>query len=390
MNKVWLDKSGKFESIPSVWAGMGRRRNRGLRVLPKGQGYFVHVTSRTAGRAFLFGDEEKRVFVGMMRQWAEFSHLAVLTHCIMDNHVHMMLWVPGDLHLDHQQIKEKLLMVWPEPKVEAWELAYTLQVKEVQKDMDAAVLARMGDLSEFMRVLKQSFTCWYNRTHGRRGTLWDARYRSVVVDNQPLALMAVAAYIDLNPLRAGIVKDPLDYAWSGYGVAILGDESARSGLSALMRVAHGQAPLDVMRFHRKKDFYEKKVADDPGRISEGESTEKRPAPSWSNVKAFYRLWLVNKGESHAANKSLPRKARERKGMDPAQVLAEYEAMGDVPFNEHLQKKIRSFTQGVAVGSPGFLEELMRAYPDNFSQNRKCSGISPKVSQGDWMCLRELD
>ncbi len=101
------------------------------------------------------------------------------------------------------------------------------------------MVERMGDLPEFMRVLKQTFTCWYNAKEGRKGTLWDARYRSVVVEGNPLALLSVAAYIDLNPVRAGLVVDPVESVWSGYGSACGGDSASRKGLDLLVRCSRG-------------------------------------------------------------------------------------------------------------------------------------------------------
>ena len=65
----------------------------------------------------------------------------------------------------------------------------------------------MGDVSIFMKELKQRFSIWYNRSHGRFGTLWAERFRSVVVEGRPFALQTVAAYIDLNPVRANLCQD---------------------------------------------------------------------------------------------------------------------------------------------------------------------------------------
>ncbi|WFB35628.1 hypothetical protein P3T73_15870 [Kiritimatiellota bacterium B12222] len=388
---VWKTKSGKYESIPSVWAGMGARRRRGLRILPKDQGYFVHVTSRTAGRAFLFGDEEKRVLVGMIRQWAEFSQLAVLTHCVMDNHFHVMLWVPGNVSLSHEQLKAKLAMVWPEPKVEAWEEAYQNQAPQIQASMDAAVRERLGNLPEFMRVLKQSYTCWFNRTHDRKGTLWDSRYRSVVVDQQPLSLLSVTAYIDLNPLRAGMVADPMAYPWGGYGSAVSGDSYAQKGLKALVHVAKGRKP-DQLFFYQAKKVFTSGVAFWHQAVEQVQQSNAQILlpQSWHDVQAFYRLWLMSKGEDKSENRRHSAKVRQRKGMDPAQVLAEFEALGHVDLCEALTQKMRCFTQGVAVGSPGFLEELMAQYPDCFGSERRQAGKDVRAVDGAWMNLREVD
>jgi hypothetical protein len=77
---------------------------------------------------------------------------------------------------------------------------------------------RMHDLSVFMKLLKQRFTMWYNYQHRSKGTLWTERFKSVLVEstqtrNDPLRL--VAAYIEMNPVRAGLVERPSQYAFSG-------------------------------------------------------------------------------------------------------------------------------------------------------------------------------
>ena len=90
-------------------------------------------------------------------------------------------------------------------------------------------LYRMWDLSQFMKTLKQRFTQWFNKRHARKGTLWEDRFKSVLVEDGHAAQM-VAAYIDLNPVRAGMVADPKDYRWSSYGEAIAGKQRAREGI----------------------------------------------------------------------------------------------------------------------------------------------------------------
>ena len=68
-------------------------------------------------------------------------------------------------------------------------------------------IRRMGDLSEFMRSLKQRFSSAYNRHHGRRGTLWEGRFKALAVGGDPESVLTVAAYIDLNAVRAGLCDD---------------------------------------------------------------------------------------------------------------------------------------------------------------------------------------
>ena len=92
---------------------------------------------------------------------------------------------------------------------------------ELVAEIRARFSYRMHSLSEFMKTLLQRFTRWFNRTHERRGTLWEERYKSVIVESG-IAARTISAYIDLNPVRAGMVADPAEYRWSGYGEAVGG------------------------------------------------------------------------------------------------------------------------------------------------------------------------
>jgi hypothetical protein len=70
-----------------------------------------------------------------------------------------------------------------------------------------------------MKEIKQSFSWYYNKRHNRRGTLWGERFKSVIVENGE-TLVNCLAYIDLNPLRAGMVERPEDYRWNSLGYYI--------------------------------------------------------------------------------------------------------------------------------------------------------------------------
>ncbi|MGA0332613.1 MAG: transposase [Kiritimatiellia bacterium] len=347
----------------------------------------MHVTSRTRGQDFLFGDLEKRVFIQMMRKWADFSGLSVLTHCLMDNHFHALLWVPGRVELDHAEILSRLKGIWPEEKVEAWEAYFQDHGPETQAAMESAVVERMADLPEFMRVLKQSFTTWYNRKHDMKGTLWDSRYRSVVVEGSPLALMSVAAYIDLNPLRAGIVEDPMAYSWSGYGAAMGGETVSRKGLEALVRLSRGHLPHEALQILQKKTAA--KLSDWREIAPEmAASQQKRAAPeNWRDVQSAYRIWLIHKGKSKSDVPRAKEKFRNRKGLDPVRVLAEYEAEGQIPLAAELQCRIRTFSKGVALGSEAFLESLFKSYRSCFGPKRKQGAKRIKGMGGAFMSLR---
>ena len=75
---------------------------------------------------------------------------------------------------------------------------------------------KLSSLSEFVREIKVGFARYYNKRHNRRGYFWGDRFKSVVVDKGE-TLINCLSYIDLNPLRAGIVNRPEDYRWNSLG-----------------------------------------------------------------------------------------------------------------------------------------------------------------------------
>jgi putative transposase len=70
-------------------------------------------------------------------------------------------------------------------------------------------------LSSIMQTLGRRYVTYINRTYRRSGTLWEGRFRSAVIDSDRYCLTCYR-YIDLNPLRAGLVDRPADYRWCSF------------------------------------------------------------------------------------------------------------------------------------------------------------------------------
>jgi len=75
-----------------------------------------------------------------------------------------------------------------------------------------------------MQSLGRRYVQYFNYTYRRSGTLWEGRYKSCAVQTERY-LLACYRYIELNPVRAGMVDDPAEYAWSSYRCNGLGVES---------------------------------------------------------------------------------------------------------------------------------------------------------------------
>jgi hypothetical protein len=80
----------------------------------------------------------------------------------------------------------------------------------------SAFRRKWSSLSEYVKEIKQRFSRYYNKRHKRKGFFWSDRFKSVLVEEGD-TLINLLAYIDLNPVRAGIVERPEDYRWNSLG-----------------------------------------------------------------------------------------------------------------------------------------------------------------------------
>jgi len=130
----------------------------------------LHVVQRGNDRhACFFSERDYRFYLKLLQESC--AHCGVLVHAyvLMTNHVHLLL----------------------------------------------TPLAA-GAVSKLMQSTGARYVRYVNRTTGRTGTLWEGRYRASLVESDR-HLLAACRYIDLNPVRAGLVARVSDYRWSGYG-----------------------------------------------------------------------------------------------------------------------------------------------------------------------------
>ena len=133
-------------------------------------GYPVHIVHRGNNRAACFRDDtDYRVYLVLLCQHSQEFDCAVHAYVLMTNHVHML--------------------VTPQ---------------------------RADGTSFMMKQVAQRYVHYFNKKYGRTGTLWDSRYKSSIVDERRY-LLCCYRYIELNPVRAGMVQHPAEYVWSSYG-----------------------------------------------------------------------------------------------------------------------------------------------------------------------------
>lgn len=326
----------------------GRFRGRHL---VHGQEGVYHVTSRAACGQFLFDDEAKSRFLKLLRKQAGFCGVEVLAYCVMGNHFHLLVAVPEECEIPDSELMRRYRLLYdakhcpptaPLPDV----LASLLERNEAEgRLLRKRLLARMHDLSAFVRELKQRFGIWYNHRHSNRGTIWASRFNSVIVESSKEALSTVAAYIDLNPVRAELVADPAEYRYSSYGRAVVGNRDARRGYE---RVFCLSAP-------------------------------------WKSVEQSYNLILYGKGYS---TKGAMGKDRGR--IDPETVQRVLGNKGKLPLSDVLRLRVRYFTAGTAIGTTSFLKEVGADMRARHGLERKRDAYPMRLGEwGDLKTFRNL-
>lgn len=215
---------------------------------------YFHVISRVVDRRMVFEFEEKEKFRMMMRQFEAFSGCEVVTYCVMTNHFHILVRVPvRPAEISEQEVLRRMAFIYTDEQMSDYERQLSIWkdsgAEEHLKQFFDRMRHRMFNLSIFVKDLKQKFTKWFNANHARKGTLWEERFKSLCVEGRFGAILLVAAYIDLNPVRAGIVQMSEKYRWCGAHEIYSGDVLSRKAIAQVYQMfeAHGEMPADLGR-----------------------------------------------------------------------------------------------------------------------------------------------
>ncbi len=171
------------------------------RLVVRGEPAVYHVMSRTALDGFVMGDIEKEYLINLIKRLSEIYFSEVLGFCLMGNHFHLLIRMGTGEACDDEEIRRRFALYYGEDKEGALRDGQIPFFRE-----------KWGNLSEYIKEIKQEFSRFYNRMHGRKGFFWSERFKSLIVDEGE-TLINCLAYIDLNPVRAGIVKRPEAYRW---------------------------------------------------------------------------------------------------------------------------------------------------------------------------------
>ena len=167
-----------------------------------------HIISRTTLNGYVIEDEDKDFFVGLLRHLSQVYFVEILGYTIMGNHFHVVVKMKIGETVTDEQIAQRFAIYYPK------------EGKDPQRQFSEGQIPyfrdKWGNLSEYVKDLKQRFTRYYNKKQGKKGYFWSDRFKSVIVEEGD-TLINCLAYIELNACRAGLVKRPEEYRWCSLG-----------------------------------------------------------------------------------------------------------------------------------------------------------------------------
>lgn len=224
------------------------------RVKIDGNAYY-HVMSRTSGRQFLFREGRmKDSFIRLLRQSADFSGVELLAFAMMDNHFHFVCRVVKPAGpVPEAEILRRIGVLKGETfagKLSGrWsDLRTSGQVAKVEQE-EAAWLRRMHDLSQFCKTFKELINIAYKDRHEYSGGLFGGRFKSTVIQDGAY-LRTCIRYIELNAVRAGLVRRLRDYVWCSHvseGEPIAGTDPGTGADHAKMVLGEGRLMSRVVQ-----------------------------------------------------------------------------------------------------------------------------------------------
>ncbi len=146
------------------------------RVLLEGVYYHVMCRGNQKQKIFLCDDDYEH-FLVLLKRYKKRLSFRLFAWCLMPNHVHLVVEVPM-------------------PR----------------------------DLSRLMHGMNLAYARWFNGKYGKVGHLWQGRFKSSVILKEEYALRCIE-YIELNPVRAKLVADPLAYPWTSFKARVFGENS---------------------------------------------------------------------------------------------------------------------------------------------------------------------
>jgi len=310
------------------------------RLIVKEEEAVYHIMSRTALEGYVIGDVEKDFLLNLINKLSRVYFAEVLGFCLMGNHFHLLVRMhPGRGYSD-EEIKRRFKLYYGDDEKRGLE---EKKIPELRR--------KWASLSEFVKEIKQVFSRYYNRRHHRKGFFWSERFKSVIVDNGD-TLINCLAYIDLNPIRAGIAEKPEAYRWCSLGYHVQTRNRGR-----FLSTDFGLREFARKSANERLAYYRRFVYEKGGLIQEVEDRSKDPSEMrYAVTNELHPNGIKNRNRFHRAGAA----GLELNSLD------------------RFRYRTRYFTDSGIIGTKEFVSRVYQGFKDYFSSKHE---KRPRLIQG---------
>ena len=190
---------------------------------------WYHLYSRIAGRRDhypLSEETSSRKLIGTFEHFSSIYFCEVAAFSVMGSHYHFVIKFEAQRPVEKDELRARARLMYPsktsQQRIDEW--------TEVEWDH---FRQRLFDVSELMRNIQSGYARWYNRHNQRRGRFWADRFKSVYLENEA-AVLDCMLYVELNPLRAGLVDRPEEWRGSSIFLRDIGEADWLMPLSEIL------------------------------------------------------------------------------------------------------------------------------------------------------------
>lgn len=213
---------------------------RTARIAPQENIY--HILTRGNNRKVIFKDKSDYArYIEILRHYKQKYRFLLYHYALMGNHIHLVL----------------------EPT------------------------AKGGRLAEIMKGINLSYAQYYKKKYKHTGHFWQDRYKSIIISDDEY-LLACGSYVELNPVRAGIIKDPKDYRWSSYLVYAYGQ---RDSLIDVYGIYRGLSGAESKRQKKYREFVRGMM--ETKKAQKGEMEKKQVYGSETFIRELHKRYAVS-------------------------------------------------------------------------------------------------
>ena len=261
---------------------------------------WYHLYNRISGSKHdypLTEPSSRKRLIDLLRHYSSAYFCEVSTFCIMGNHYHLVVKFDKPFEVTPDELKRRASILYPQSAalINDWPEEKWHRLRE-----------RLFDISEFMRNFQSAFSRWYNHAHQRRGRLWADRFKSTYL-HTPQSVIDCMLYVELNAVRGALTERPED--WKG-GSLYLREINKADWLMPLRQILQRRSHKDALIEYRERLYY---------------------------------------------RGSIP--TREGQAAISEEVLAQEKARG-FEVSGVYSKRIGYFVDGIAIGTEGFIRELL--------------------------------